>query len=231
MDFDRHLADADIAGDLLIETAADNVLHYFALAGRERLEALAHRTKRLFALAPRPIACQAKLNRIQQILIAKWLGQELNRSALHCLHGHRHVTVSRDENDREFDVRCCEVALVIQTAAHGQSYVQDQAGRAGRRLGLEKIRQRVHCPRLKTHATQEGLQRFADICVIIDDQDSWLRQRHVSTRAKPLTMNPSGESRQFSRGPIFVTKTKVVLSSSTGCSFYGLINPGGPWTL
>src|SRR5262249_1747690 len=190
MDFDRHLADADIAGDLLIETATDNVLHYFALAGRQRLEALAHRAKRLFALAPRPITCQAELNRIQQILIAKWPGQELNRSALHRLHGHRHVTVSRDEYDRELDVRCREVALIVQTAAPGQSDIQDQAGRAGRRLGFEKIRQGLHCPRLQTDATQKGLQRFADICVIIDDHDSWLPLPHVSPPALPSPPTP-----------------------------------------
>src|SRR5205807_1898196 len=46
----------------------------------------------------------------QQYVSAKWLRQELDSSGLHGLDGHRHVTITRDENDGH--VRAIEDALL-----------------------------------------------------------------------------------------------------------------------
>jgi len=52
-------------------------------------------------------------------LIAERLGQELDRSTLYRPDGHRDVTVSGDENDRNLNVRRRELSLKIETALAG----------------------------------------------------------------------------------------------------------------
>src|SRR5215471_14597580 len=38
------------------------------------------------------------LDGVQEILIAKWFGQKLDSSSLHCLHGHGYIAMASDEN-------------------------------------------------------------------------------------------------------------------------------------
>jgi hypothetical protein len=56
---------------------------------------------------------------IKQILLTKWLGQELNRTSLHSLHRHGDVAVSSDEDYWEVDVCSGELALKVETALSG----------------------------------------------------------------------------------------------------------------
>ena len=60
----------------------------------------AKRPQGLFVLEPSAVAREALLNRVEQGLIAEWLGQELDRAALHRLHRHRDVAMAGDEHDR-----------------------------------------------------------------------------------------------------------------------------------
>src|ERR1700730_9054855 len=99
MDFYGDLADADVVRDLLVEAASHHQGHHLTLTGGERREARPQRGDGLFILQPSAISREAQLNRIQQVLIAERLGQELDRSPLYCPDGHRDVAVSGDEDD------------------------------------------------------------------------------------------------------------------------------------
>ena len=57
--------------------------------------------KAFFILAPNPIASEAELNTVEEVLIPEGLRQELNRAPLHRLHRHRDVAVPGDEDDWE----------------------------------------------------------------------------------------------------------------------------------
>ena len=50
---------------------------------------------------------------VEKILIAEWLGQELDGAALHRLHRHRDVAVALacDEDDRELSLCSSELTL------------------------------------------------------------------------------------------------------------------------
>src|SRR3954465_837389 len=91
-------------------------------------------------LALGAIARKAELNGIEEVLITERLRQELNGTPLHRLYRHRDVAVRRDEDDGEFPVGRCDLALKIKAAFPGQSHVEHEAGGAIRQLGLEKVR-------------------------------------------------------------------------------------------
>ena len=100
---DGDLTDAKVARDLLVEAPRYDTAHDFTLARGERFETFRQCAKLLFILPPLPVPSQAELNRIEQILISEWLGQEFNRPSLHRLDGHRNISMPGDENDGELD--------------------------------------------------------------------------------------------------------------------------------
>src|SRR6266481_3430041 len=124
MDLYSDLADADVVRDLLVEAASHHQGHHLTLPGSESLEARPQRGDRLFVLQPRAISREAELNRVQQVLVAERLGQELDRSSLYRLHGHRDVAVSGDEDDRNVNVRRRQLSLKIETTSAGQSDIE-----------------------------------------------------------------------------------------------------------
>src|ERR1700730_2617674 len=161
MDFYRDFADADLVGDLLVETAGCDQGHYLTLAGREGLEARPQPGESFFVLQPSAVARDAELDRIEQILIAEWLGQELDRSVLHRLDRHRDVAIAGDEDDRELDVRGGELSLKIKTASSGQPDIEHQAGRPGRPAVLEEFIYRSEQLRLQPDGSEQAADRLA----------------------------------------------------------------------
>src|SRR5262252_8332018 len=124
MHFYGDFADADVVGDLFVEATNHHQGHYLSLAWGKSLEACPQPCDHLFVLQPRAISREALLNRVQQVLITERLGQKLDRSSLHRLDGHRDVPVSRDEDDRNVDVRRRELSLKIETASPRQPDIE-----------------------------------------------------------------------------------------------------------
>src|SRR6516162_602614 len=127
MHFYGDFADADVVGDLLVDATSHHQGHYLALAWGKSLEAGPQRGDHLFVLQPRAISREAQLDRVQQVLIAERLRQKFDRSSLYCLDGHRDVAVSRDEDDRNVNVRRRELSLKIETASSRQPDIEHQA--------------------------------------------------------------------------------------------------------
>ncbi len=101
--------------------------HYLALPWGKRFEARSVRAQYHFSFAPNTIASKANLDRVDQVLVAERLGQELNGTALHRLHAHRDVTVRRYEDDWNLDIGHLKLALKIQAARPGQPDIEDEA--------------------------------------------------------------------------------------------------------
>src|SRR5215213_4692975 len=92
-----------------------------------------------------PIAFKRLLNRIKQILIAKWFGEKLDGTGFHRAHRHRNVAMTGDEDDGNMNVCICEIALEIETAESGHSYVQYQPSRNIPARALKKLVGRRKC--------------------------------------------------------------------------------------
>src|SRR4249920_1120076 len=95
MHLDCGLGDPDIKGNLFAKPAARNLNHDLALPGAERGETLPEVRQSFFIFPPRTIARKTELNGVEEVLVAERLGQKLNGTPLHRLHGHRDIAVSR----------------------------------------------------------------------------------------------------------------------------------------
>src|ERR1700730_8309106 len=130
---------ADIARNLFAKAAVRDLNHDLALPWAQRLEAFPEGGQSFLILPPSAITREAELNGVEEFLITERLRKELNGTTLHRLHRHRDVAVPGNEDDWEFPVRRGELALKIKTALLRQPDVENQAGRAIRRIGLEKV--------------------------------------------------------------------------------------------
>jgi hypothetical protein len=173
-----NLADADVAGNLLIHAALHDLTHYLAFARGQRLEALSKRGQRRFFLASGTVTCKTELDRIEQVLIAERLRQKLDRSSLHGLNRHGNVAVPGDEDNRQMNVRGRKLSLEIKPTSPGQSYVEHEAGRSVRAPGLQKFRHRRQRFHLQTDRSQQAAKRLSDRRIVIDDDDGGLCLRH-----------------------------------------------------
>ena len=83
MNLDRGFAGSNFGSDLLIEKAGNDQWQHLSFTRCEPFKTLPQFGKFGLVSASRRVALQRELNRVQQILISEWLGQELDRSRLH----------------------------------------------------------------------------------------------------------------------------------------------------
>src|SRR6266550_4284797 len=88
---------------------------------------LAQLSKVTLLLAHHAVALESLMDRIQQVLIAERLGQELHRTGLHGLHRHRDISMTGDEDDGNVDVRVSQLTLKVQTVDSRKPHIQDEA--------------------------------------------------------------------------------------------------------
>src|SRR5262249_54449430 len=113
MHLDGDFADTELCCDLLVEAACNHTEHDFALALRQSFKASAQLMHRALVLDTSAILVYAGIDGIQQLLLAKRLGQKLDGPPLHRLHRHGYVAVSRDEHRRQVNVSRRQVTLKI----------------------------------------------------------------------------------------------------------------------
>src|ERR1700674_2137747 len=111
MSFYSVFGGSNLSRNLFVEHAGDDHGDDFALSWRERFEALPQRCNFPFSVASRAIPFQCNVNRIQQILVAERLGEELDSSGLQGPHGHRDVTVGTNKDDRDINLSLGQLAL------------------------------------------------------------------------------------------------------------------------
>src|SRR5262249_55003243 len=121
------LARAERSSDLLVGQPGHHSLHHFPLARRERLETAPKALTLRPMVASGAIAFQRSLDGIEELLFAERLGQKLDRAGFHRLHGHRDVTVSRDEDDGNTDPSVRHPLLEIETAQARHPHVEHNA--------------------------------------------------------------------------------------------------------
>src|ERR1700730_9616706 len=105
MDLQCGYGDADTVGNLFVYVTGRDLGHDFTLARAERVETLSEHAQGPITLPACPIASKAGFYSLKEVLIAERLGEKLDCTALHRLHGHRHVGVRCDKDDWELPVR------------------------------------------------------------------------------------------------------------------------------
>ena len=94
---------------------------------------------RVFRVATGAVLCDSKLDRFQQILIAKRLGEELDRAALHGSNRHRDIGVAADEDNRQAQICLGQLLLKLEPALPGQPDVENQAPGELGRVAIEEF--------------------------------------------------------------------------------------------
>ena len=84
---------------------------------------------RFFFIAALSIAPERASNGVEHLLVAKWLGKEVDCSGLHGPDRHRNVAMGRNEDDRYHNARGAKFRLQIEAAQARQPNVQDEATR------------------------------------------------------------------------------------------------------
>jgi hypothetical protein len=110
------------------------------------------------------------MNGIQQVLIPKGLGEELDRAGFHGFHGHRNISVTGDEDDGNPQAGVRQLALKVQTVNSGKSYVKNQATWTVGLLAAQKI---LRCRKglgLQAHGLQHALDSRTHQVIVINDE-------------------------------------------------------------
>ncbi len=97
----------------------------------------------------------------QQHVVAEWLRQELDSSRLHRLDRHRHVAVTRDEDDRHVNPIDSDALLQIETIEVRKSNVKDQAARSQDSWARQEFLSGRERLRLPARAADQRFERLA----------------------------------------------------------------------
>src|SRR6476620_1620605 len=129
MNLHGDFAHPDFGCDLLVQETRRYEGNDLALTNCQGRIAFAKLRCRLILFPARAVAIKPYANRVKQVLVAKRLGQELDRSAFHRSYGHRNIAMASNEYDRNIGGGVGEFCLEIQTADTWQADVEDQATR------------------------------------------------------------------------------------------------------
>src|ERR1039458_6090190 len=86
-------------GDLLVEHAGDYESHDFALACSQTFVAVSQFRSQTLLSTPGAIAIESLLNCLQEIFIAKRLGQKLDGAGFHRFHRHWNISIAGDRSE------------------------------------------------------------------------------------------------------------------------------------
>ena len=138
MHLNGHFADPKIGGDLLVQSAGGDADHHITLALAERFEALPQRRVRLLLGAPRTVLFQGGGNRVEEVLVTKGLGEEVDGAGFHGAHRHGNISVTGEENDRYANLGVGQLFLAFETTHSGQTDIEHEAACRVRVLAFEE---------------------------------------------------------------------------------------------
>src|SRR5262249_39784012 len=125
----------------------------------------------LLLLAPCAIAVERNSNRVQEILLAYRLCEELDRSGLHGPYRHGDVAMARYENNWRFDLRLGQLGLKVEPAQSRHSHVQYETAHIIGRLALEEFRGRTKDPGLHADGFEQNIEPLTDVGIVVNHKD------------------------------------------------------------
>ena len=165
------LGNADFGSDLLVHEAARDQGHHLPFPGGQGRETSMQAREHPGLIAADPVAFDCRGDGIQHVLVAEWLGQEVDGSGLHRPDRHRDIPVTRHENDRNANIGLRQLGLKVEAAQPGQPDVEDQAAGNVRKLALQKLVRRTEHFDPQPHRPEKVAQRFTHRRVVVDNKD------------------------------------------------------------
>ena len=174
MHFGRDFTHPEFGGNLLVHQSCRDQPDDFLLAGGQGLEAGSQLRDRRFSCSTLAIAFERELNRVEKILIAKRLGQELDGAGFHRAHRHWHVSETGNEDNGDLNVRFGQLGLKIEPTEARQADVENKTGRGGiAQLGFfQEIGGRAERLDAQTDRLQQAYKGRAQRGVVIDDENN-----------------------------------------------------------
>src|ERR1700733_8553401 len=106
---------AEVTSNLFIEHAGYKHGDHLLLAGRQRVEALLEIGYFFLLFTSGTISLQCDANRIQQILVAEWLGEKFHCPSFDSADTHWNVAVAGEKDDWNMNVSDCQLALKVES--------------------------------------------------------------------------------------------------------------------
>ena len=171
MGFDGLDGDAEVVGDLLVETAVDDALENLLLARRELGEQGFIETAAFLLHVAFTGFAEHALDELLEGGLLEGFFDEVDGAALEGVHGHGYVSVARDEDDGQLGLAGQKVFLHFKTTHARHAHVKHE-NRNGLRvvLGDEALAAVVELDAVVARL-EEPLQGVADGVVIVDDID------------------------------------------------------------
>src|SRR5262244_292124 len=129
---------------------------------------------RIVMFTPFLIALDRSRNGIQKILIAKRLGEEIDSAGLHGPHRHGYISMSRNEHDRNANIRLRQLGLEVETAQSRQPDVEYEAAWNIRALALQELLRRCEYLDPQLYRLKEPRKRLTHGGVVVHDKDDRL---------------------------------------------------------
>ncbi len=170
MDFHGDFAGPELKSYLLIEHARNDQCHDLPLARGHGFVTPSQFGKLALLLAHHPVAIQSLVDRIQQVLVAEGLGEELHCTGFHGLYRHRDIAMTGDEDDGNENVRVSQLPLKVQTVDSRKSHIQDEAAWSVRSFAAEELSRGSEGLGPQAHRLQQALDRRTHRGIVINDE-------------------------------------------------------------
>ena len=124
-----------------------------------------------FGRAPLPVAFDRRRDRVDHVLVAERLRQEVDGAGLHGADRHRNVAVAGHQDDGKMNAEPVAPRLKIEPADAGQANVENDAARPVMRAGIEKFLNRRVGAGFKADRRQQQAECVAQRDIVVDDMD------------------------------------------------------------
>src|SRR5207302_4977400 len=116
--------------------------------------------------------------RIQHVLVAEGLGQELDGSRFHGTHGHGNIAMRSDEDDRNGNVALSQFTLKVKSAFPGQPDIENKAARYIRLHLLQKFEWGAEAVDVETYRADQEPKSIPDGDIAVQDEYCRRPPRH-----------------------------------------------------
>jgi hypothetical protein len=168
--FDGALTDTEISRDHLVHFPVRHSLEYVPLTVGQRRQFLVERGATQRCLVHRVIETQRFVDALQEIVFAERLANEVDGAATHRLDGHRDITVSRNEDNRQIRSHIDQLFLQIQPGHARHADVEHQAAAPRHVVRIEELVGRIKQLTRLPYRVQQQAEPVAHTFVVVNDE-------------------------------------------------------------
>ena len=121
--------------------------------------------------APRTVLFQGGGNGVEEILVTKGLGEEVDGAGFHGAHRHGNISMAGEENDRYGNFGLRQLFLTFETTHSRETHIEDEAARRAVVFAFEEAFSRTEKLDLEPDQLEKLLQRGAQRGIVVDHEN------------------------------------------------------------